>query len=396
MENKRAIRQLFHKYLAGKTSTAETNELLRYFATDQGSELLDEFVNEKFDEGVEVDAELLMKIQPLMDRVGSKLNLLIHKNDKPKPIRKLRLLAIATAAAITIALGTVIIYKYSKEATSSGPSLAVIDAEPGSNKAVLILSNGTQIDLNHAKNGELAKEAGMIATKNQEGEITYNMAERSTSADIFNTLKTPNGGTYMVRLPDGSKVWLNAASSLKYPISFLGRDERKVELSGEAYFEVAHNSAQPFRVVSGDQTVEVLGTHFNINSYSNESQIITTLEEGSVKVSSKTASQLIKPGQRSINHSGNINLESADMETTLAWKNGNIIFKSASVEEIMRQVERWYDVKVSYEGKPSKRLFSGGISRTSKLSVLLSVLKDSGINFELKQGQQGKTLTIKQ
>lgn len=395
MENKRAIRELFQKYLLDQSSAEETAYLLNYFATEEGSKHLNELVSEKFDEGVQPNIKLLEKIQPLMDRVESKLNLFIQKQDKPKPVIKLRLWAIAAAAAIAIALGTVVIYKYSKDAISSGSSLAATDADPGGNRAILTLANGNKINLDSATNGNIAQQAGVRISKAADGQLVYTVIDNHNAPQATNTISTPKGGAYQVRLPDGSKVWLNAASSLKYPISFLGRDERRVELSGEAYFEVSHNRAQPFRVISAGQTVEVLGTHFNINSYGNEPQIITTLEEGAVRVSSKTVSQLLKPGEKVINNGYNIEVENADLETELAWKNGNIIFKSASIEEIMRQVERWYDVKVVYEGKLSNRLFSGGISRTSKLSVLLSVLKDSGINFELKDSPQGKTLIIK-
>ncbi|SFH37613.1 FecR family protein [Pedobacter insulae] len=395
MDN-RYISELLDRYLRGETNPEETRELLKLFESNPARNYLYELVDKKFDEGVEANADILARLNPLTDRVEKKLNLLIRKDNQFRPIRRLRLGVVAAAASIIVALGGVLIYHYGKEKISSGSSIAVIDVDPGGNRAKLILSDGREINLENAATGTLANESGAIATKNSEGVISYSMAESSASASTFNTIQTPNGGTYQVRLPDGTKVWLNATSSLKYPVSFSGRKERMVELIGEAYFEVSHNARQPFLVSTSTQTVEVLGTHFNINSYADEGRIITTLEEGSVKIASSANSKIIKPGEQSVNEGGKLQVQAANMETALAWKNGNIIFKSATINEIMRQVKRWYNIEVIYEGKANPNLFSGGISRNSKLSVLLNVLKDNGINFELKENANNKTLVIKQ
>ncbi len=395
MENKQVISELFNRYLEGQTSVDETNYLLGFLGTDQGSALLNELVNEKFDEGVEIAPALLASIYPFTDRVGQNLNRFIQENSTARPVRKLNWGIIAIAASIIISIGAVLIYQFGKEKPLSSSTIAAVDADPGGNRATLTLANGNSIDLDDVANGNLTEQAGVQISKTTDGQLVYSIANSNNNPGLTNTITTPNGGQYQVRLPDGSKVWLNATSSLTYPISFANQKERKVELSGEAYFEVAHNTAQPFRVFTGSQTVEVLGTHFNINSYTDEKNVATTLAEGSVKVSTAGNSKVLKPGDQSLVAKGTIAIRQADLETVLAWKDGNMIFKSAVIEDIMKQVQRWYDIQVVYEGKIPQRLFSGGISRQSKLSVLLSILKDSGINYELKETSLGKQLTIK-
>ncbi len=222
--------------------------------------------------------------------------------------------------------------------------------------------------------------------------ITYNdgtAIQKITSQNELLTITTPRGGQYQIFLPDGTKVWLNAESSLSYPASFTGKKYRSVEITGEAYFEVSHRKIQPFMVKTTTQTIEVLGTHFNINSYNDQGSTITTLQQGSVKVSNMSSkSFILTPGKQSLTTANEISVQDADFETDLAWKNGNMEFRDAHIQTIMKEVSRWYDVEVEYRGKISQRKFNGSVSRTSNLSVLLKILAYSDIHFVLEQGEK--------
>ncbi|TCC96311.1 FecR family protein [Pedobacter hiemivivus] len=265
---------------------------------------------------------------------------------------------------------------------------------PGGNKAVLTLDNGTVINLEDAKNGQLANEAGTLVTKTQSGQLVYNNKEEGTTKAApghMNTLTTPRGGQYQVNLPDGTKVWLNAASSLKFPSTFSGLTKRKVELSGEAYFEVAKINAPkklPFIVVSGKQEVEVLGTHFNINAYADEANTKTTLLEGVVKVSQagKSHNVILKPGQEAVLTADDFVVQQADLERSIDWKSNKFIFKNESLEGIMRKISRWYDVEVVYAGSvPKQETFSGTLSRFDRVEKVLRRLEMTGeVSFKIK------------
>ncbi|HEY0176147.1 MAG TPA: FecR domain-containing protein, partial [Pedobacter sp.] len=250
---------------------------------------------------------------------------------------------------------------------------------PGGNKAVLTLADGSKISLTDAVNGALAEQAGITVNKTKDGQLIYTVSKirPGTDSAAYNTIETPKGGQYQVILPDGTSVWLNAASSLRYPAFFTG-NERKVQLEGEAYFEVAKNPAMPFRIVSKGQVAEVLGTHFNINSYQDEPGIKTTLLEGSVRVlnSRSHTAVLLKPGQQSNTAiDGTTTLRNVNPEQYVAWKSGKFIFADANIESIMRQVSRWYNVEIEYKGDISKEKFGGRASRFTNVSELLEILE---------------------
>jgi len=255
---------------------------------------------------------------------------------------------------------------------------------PGGNRATLILSNGSSIDLTGVKNGALASEKGVVINKNADGRITYGHGKgNAASASVFNTVLTPRGGQYQLVLSDGTKVWLNSASSLKYPVTFTAA-KREVELSGEAYFEVAHNQHKPFMVVSNGQTVEVLGTHFNINAYQDEQATKTTLLEGSVKVLTKGVSSKIKPGEQVQQKNGKLTVSEGDLEEAVAWKNGFFYFKDDNIKTIMRQLSRWYDVEIKYEGQIPEREFSGQMNKNIDASQLMHILSIEKIHYRLE------------
>lgn len=260
---------------------------------------------------------------------------------------------------------------------------------PGGNVAVLILADGSRIDLKDAKSGSLAQEGNVVIKKSKDGQLIYDLSKAaSTKSEItYNTIETPRSGTYQVILPDGSSVWLNAASKLRFPTTF-AKNERKVELKGEAYFEVVKNQEKPFRVLSDHQVIEVLGTHFNVNNYTDEPFTKTTLLQGSIKVSTGSASKIIKPGQQSIlDAGGKIDVISVNTEQVIAWKNGLFSFKRADLETVMRQISRWYNVEVTYEGKIPEISFTGKIYRNVNLEEALKSIGYMGLQYTIKDNK---------
>jgi len=317
-------------------------------------------------------------------------NLLKHIGEQKAVVKPIniwpRIFAAASILLFVAIGGYYIIHKSQVKLQMAANNIQ--DIAPGSNKAILTLANGKQIVLSGAKNGQLATQGNIVVTKSADGELIYNtQAENNNTEVVYNTMATPRGGQYHLKLADGTNVWLNAASSIKYPTAFAGKS-RQVEITGEAYFEVAHNAAMPFRVVSNRQKVEVLGTHFNVNSYSDEPAIKTTLIEGSVKVTTGKYNAMLKPGQQSVINSGDNTpikiIDNPDTEQVLAWKNEEFNFSETDIQTVMRQIRRWYDVDIEYAGKiPGDRL-SGTFSRNLTASKALKLLKFSGINFKIE------------
>lgn len=300
---------------------------------------------------------------------------------------------IAAAAAILV-IALVSIWVYLDHKNVATPQIVANDIKPGKNKAVLTLADGRKINLTDAGNDTVANEAGILITKNTEGQLVYRVVGNTSNQKTlqYNTIEAPSGGKWQVILPDGSKVFLNALSSLKYPLSF-SKKERKVELNGEAYFEVFHNEKSPFKVWTKGQTVEVLGTHFNISAYADDKLVKTTLLTGSVKVAAGNNALILKPGEQSQAKSDHISLvQNVDLEDVMAWKNGYFKFNE-NLESIMVKVSRWYDVDISYEIKPDPEFkYKGEISRDRNLSELLSMLEFTGnAHFKI----EGRRVIIK-
>ena len=264
---------------------------------------------------------------------------------------------------------------------------------PGGNKAILTLADGRDIILDNSGNGKLADQGNAQVIKTN-GKLIYDEGAIPNENVFYNTVATPRGGQYQLQLPDGSKVWLNAASSLKFPTAFAGKT-RNVELTGEAYFEISKNAAMPFIVKSLGQTIEVLGTHFNINAYNDEIAIKTTLLEGSVKVIKGTHIALMKPGQQSrVRFNGSESIELSDNTNTdevTAWKNGLFQFDDADIRTVMRQISRWYDVDVQFEGVPPSDHYKGKVRRNANITSVLKILELSGVNFKI----EGKKIIVK-
>lgn len=306
---------------------------------------------------------------------------------------------IAAACIILLFLGTYTFYissnKNKSNETAEAKKANKDDIISGGNKARLTLGDGTTILLDSASNGNLANQGNMQVIK-LDGEISYSKGNAGIHDEVlYNTITTPNGGKYKLLLADGSKIWLNAASSLRFPASFTGK-ERKVFLTGEGYFEIAENKAMPFKVdVSGKGEVEVLGTHFNITSYSDDELINTTLLVGSIRMlSKKTNTQIrLKPGQQAeLNDKGTLSVNhTPDIDAIMAWKDDKFVFQKLKLKEIMRQLERWYDIDVLYNNIVSDDEYVGIISRKVKLSEILRLLQSTGSNrFRI----QGKTVIV--
>lgn len=336
---------------------------------------------------VDEDAFHLLQQQSIADLIAH-----IDSKNNVRKIRGKQFMIAAASVAIALAIG---IYQFTgldKAKNNIATSqTAAANLLPGSNKVTLTLSNGNKVVLSGAKNGLVASDAGTGIQKTADGSVTYasKPAGQQTSAPLFNTATTPRGGQYQFTLSDGTKVWLNAATTFKFPVQFEG-NERRVELTGEAYFEVAHDKRRPFRVVSNGQVVEVLGTHFNINSYADEGVINTTLLEGSVKVSHNGISKMIKPGEQARLSADKLEVAAVNTDQAVAWKNGMFYFHDANIYDVMRQLSRWYDVDVKFDGSIPDRKFSGGISRNVNASQLLDLLTFKKINYRL----QGRTITI--
>ncbi|NLR57370.1 FecR family protein [Chitinophaga polysaccharea] len=277
-------------------------------------------------------------------------------------------------------------------AAKSLPAVAIRyknDVPPGSNKAILILSDGSSITLDDAKNDTLGKQGSTSIIKLQNGQVLYKAAAAAATV-TYNTLTTPRGGQYQLTLPDGSKVWLNAASSLHFPTAFTGHN-RLVELTGEGYFEVASMPGKPFLVKVNGTEIAVLGTHFNVMAYTNEQAMAVTLLEGAVNVSRNGVVKKLQPGQQArIPADNNITVTNVDISEAVAWKNGFFIFERADITTVMRQLERWYDIEVVYEGAPPAMRFGGGMQRSLPLSRVLNILEKNQVAFKI----EGRKITV--
>lgn len=303
----------------------------------------------------------------------------------------------AAAIILLFGAGTYIYLEHlspSNGSSSKGISSASAnggDIAPGRDGAILTLADGTQIVLDSLGSGIIAHQNGtQVALKN--GLLVYDANAKTTGGISYNTMTTPKGRQFQLVLPDGSKVWLNAATFIRYPTVFTGK-ERKVEIDGEAYFEVVKNAGMPFKVKVNETTeVEVLGTHFNVNAYENEGVIKTTLLEGIVRVKAYKQLQTLVPGQQAEVLYGNdregVSVHTADINRVMAWKNGLFNFEGANLQEVMRQLERWYDIEVVYSGDIPNIRFGGKISKNENLSIVLEGLKGAGVDFKLEEGRK--------
>jgi len=389
---------LFNRYFDKTASAAERDEFLALVDQEEVEQEIRRLMEESY-QGFQPMQ------QPFAEGDREKMLSAIVKGQveegKVIPLKSKRLWPrIASVAAILLVVG-IGFYFYNPSSSSDDQSLALADQhiKPGKNTATLTLADGRKIVLSDAVNGELAKEGGVSIQKTKDGKVIYTVegkSEEQANAERalrLNTITTAAGEQYQVILPDGTLVWLNASSSLKYPSTFSG-NERKVELDGEGYFEVTKvkDHRMPFIVVGNRQRVEVLGTHFNMNSYADENATKTTLLEGSVSVSASNTSSILKPGQQAISVNGKTRVVQVQTEDVVAWKNGYFMFNNESLEDVMRKVARWYDVQVEYKNVSNRKItFFGTVSRFSNISQVLRTLEHTG---EVKFDIEGRRIIV--
>lgn len=399
MDRKESIESLFRRYLDDRCTLAEIKQLLQYFNAGENEQLLRTLIqkeSEKIEDVVDEEDHFT-----LLNATFSKIKnaIAVEQQTSRIPLYK-KLWFRASAAAVLmflIAAPAFFLLRVKKEnqVVAKEKFATAKDLPPGRNNAVLTLANGTRIVLDSASNGALAQQ-GNIKVFKLNGEIAYQSAgEMKNGKPVYNTITTGKGNEYQLILSDGSKVWLNAASSIHFPAYFSG-NERKVAITGEAYFEVVHDRSRPFKVEFSNATgekgqVEVLGTHFDINAYPDEKDIKTTLLEGSVKISKSNKIQMLSPGEQAIIRSDEITLKKdVDVAQITAWKDGYFLFNNTDIQTIMRQVARWYDVDVNFEGKIPSDGFTGKISRNVPLSKILKVLELNDVSTRT----EGRTVTI--
>lgn len=302
----------------------------------------------------------------------------IREQEAAAPVRRLQspwFRRIAVAASVLVIAGAAwFMFRPSPGKETPAPA-TIATIEGASNKAKLTLADGSVIELDTLKDGSIAAVAGSNIRKSDDQLIYNNAGEAST-----NTLTTPRGGKFRLTLPDGTKVWMNSASSLTYPTAFNGKN-RTVDLSGEAYFEVAKNAKQPFTVNTQDLKVNVTGTHFNVNGYEDEGQVLTTLVEGGVQVQRRQETQALKPGQQAIaqQNTNSITVANANIKQVLAWKDGLFIFDGKQKSEILRELSRWYDIEIEDKSGHSSTTYSGVLNRSLSLEELLDLLRESNV-----------------
>ncbi|MDN5283981.1 MAG: FecR protein [Mucilaginibacter sp.] len=311
-------------------------------------------------------------------------NRILQKIPEDNNIRYFKKWHSIAAAVILICLSTGTYFLFKKPATcnlTAKNQLLKNDIAPGCNKAVLTLANGTQVMLDDVKNGNISQNANIKVNKTGSGVLVYHFNKNISGKNIagpseINTITTPRGGQYQIELEDGTKVWLNAASSIKFPQVFTDKN-RQVELSGEAYFEVAKNKTKPFIVKANGTQIQVFGTHFNVNAYTDNSSIATTLLEGSVSMTYAGTKVMLKPGQQGVTSITGLPIKTdfVDTEEVMAWKNGLFIFHDQSIANIMKQVSRWYDVDIEYQDGTQNKEFGGTISKYKNITELLNNLQ---------------------
>ena len=380
--NKKEFQQLAEKISKGVASQKDV-ALYNYYY-------------DKFQQNGEWDKSLLDE----KDDIEKELHARITKNlvDYPSRVKSFPYFKVAAAVVLfTISVGLLVWNKrQSIPSLDSVSERFVQDIDPGTHRAVLTLGDGTLLNLEGSNNGILTSQGNSQILKLADGQLAYTAIEGQTSLvkDVFNTITVPRSGQYQLTLPDGTKVWLNSASSLKFPASFAS-SARVVELEGEAYFEVTtlyddvRKEKRPFIVKTPTQRIDVLGTRFNVNAYKGEKTVKTTLIEGSVSIASAVTGQamVLKPGQQSqLSNSGTIHLtDNMDAEEAIAWKNGIFHFHNTDLSTIMRELSRWYNVDIDIENIPQRK-FNGVLSRNVQLSQVLQMMeKTSGLKFNVEE-----------
>jgi ferric-dicitrate binding protein FerR (iron transport regulator) len=383
------LEYLFNSYIKQNCSAEEEEELMELLAQSDSKGEVQILLNKLFE-----NEDLATKMPG--EAAASILKNILEKDKFSAPVKREKTVLstwtrVAAAATVLLFMSVVAYWVLSKNnnkkksiVSAVAPAKPIKKVLPGGNHAILTMADGSRIVLDSVQNGKL--HSGSATISKQGGLLVYDGSSPLKSAKVtFNTLTTPRGGQYKVVLEDGSEVWLNASSSLHFPTAF-SEKERDVDLTGEAYFEIAKNKEKPFHVNVNGYQVEVLGTHFDVNAYADEGVIKTSLLEGSVKIKMGNISGLLKPGQQGVlkKNTNNIEIKNADMNLVVAWKNGLFQFDGADIKTIMRQIGRWYDVEIEYSGEVPEKRFEGKISRDAQLSDVLKILELSNVKFTVK------------
>jgi ferric-dicitrate binding protein FerR (iron transport regulator) len=422
--HKQRIQHLLQLYATNQASREEVEELFEWLKEQESDDALKKFIFDAADK--EVQNTTLH--QSDWDRIWQSVESATRANTPAKIVRPFwpssRLARGMTAAALVLVMAGFAWFYFSPHKPTSSPVVSAVtikkDISPGGNKALLTLGDGTTIVLDTVQTGLLALQGQTKVIKQNTGQLIYNSvstSEQKAGEVLYNTVTTPHGGQFQLVLPDGTKVWLNAGSSLCFPATF-SAPERIVKLTGEAYFEVAHArlhgvkrpfivSVLPAKGAAPRGQIEVLGTHFNVNAYEDEEAIKTTLLEGKVKVENKSAigkgeSGILKPGEQAVLPHANSPLtidHSPNIQQVIAWKNGYFRYKETSIRELMRQVERWYNVEVEFKTDRTDQYFTGIVSRSQNISALLQTLELTGtVHFQIDnhptKGKQGKIIVL--
>lgn len=373
------MRNLFLKYLNNTISTEELKTLCHYCQLDENDAEIEVLIKEYFETETSADGLITSSnLEKQKEDSWQCIEKRLKDNTAPKRLTRSFKFKLSIAASALI-LGSFSFYMVGRLKSDKTKAIELQDIQSGRQQAKLIVSDGTVYDLN-GKNHEVISDKSGIRYKNGD------TLAKVTSSKLV-TLLTPKGGNYKLTLDDGTRVWLNAQSSLRYPTSFSGGKERIVELKGEAYFEVAHNSKQPFIVNTAIQKVKVLGTSFNINAYANENRTITTLVNGRVQINDKSDHklQILTPLQQASNDGTSVAVENVDTDLYTAWKEGTFRFRSTPLPVALRQIERWYDLEIDYKDIPENIKIHASISRDSNLSTVLHALeKITGLKFNVK------------
>ena len=387
-KNEFHIAELITKHFRGKLDAeqeAELNEWLKSSPLNQAH--FDELANEKI-----LSSDLRKFNSYHKNAVWAKTSKGLHSSSRPyqqpeieeKPAKKLWPLFTIAAASIVLLVGITIFLMDRQAGPPATPvSSKKHDIPAGGNKGFIVLANGKTIPLSSTKTS-IAIHANQFSYN--DGSVIS--TQDSKGIDNFISVVTPRGGQYQITLPDQSKVWLNAASTLKFPTSFDGMDERNVELSGEAYFEVAKHEGQSFIVKTAHQKIQVLGTHFNVCSYADDEMEKTTLLEGSIKIAAFGTSRILKPGQEGKLAEGKIAITETDTDLAVAWTKNKFMFESEPIVSLMRKVERWYNVEVIYVGDKTEEKFSGNISRFDNISKVIRIIEMTGASHFRIEGRK--------
>jgi transmembrane sensor len=366
------LKHLIQRYLKGKATPEEASALHEWYDSFDDSEVT--LPMEADEDQYPLEQRLLNRLRPVM------------KQQQVKRSRYRRYLVAASVVALIAVAGIAGLWQ---RHSSSPKNITAVhtpakEIPPANKKALLTLADGSTIALDDAANGAIGRQGGVRVIKNTKGQLSY-QAEEAGEAVVYNTLTVPRGGQFQVVLPDGTKVWLNSASSLRYPTAFKGAD-RKVILQGQAYFEIAGNASHPFKVQANEMEVVVLGTRFDMMAYADEPTINATLLDGKIKVQD----QVLRPGQQAVlalaGHQ--LTVKEADINKIMAWKNGLFVFNNMDLPTILREIARWYDVEIVYHTAPGKELYGGGISRNLNLSAVLHVLEENGTNHFKTDGNK--------